>query len=82
MILDPEERVHQPLLTQPCPGSGERQEWRGGKGHDVHMGMTYDVRERVLFIGTQFSILYTSMYSPAEAATLRVPNPNRYMTLS
>jgi hypothetical protein len=23
------------------------------------------VRERVLFIGTQFSILYTSMYSPA-----------------
>jgi hypothetical protein len=29
-------------------------------------------RERVLFIGTQFSILYTSMYSPAEAATSRV----------
>jgi hypothetical protein len=28
-------------------------------------------RERVLFIGTQFSILYTSMYSPAEAATPR-----------
>jgi hypothetical protein len=27
------------------------------------------VRESVLFIGTQFSILYTSMYSPAEAAT-------------
>jgi hypothetical protein len=26
-------------------------------------------RERVLFIGTQFSILYTSMYSPAEAET-------------
>jgi hypothetical protein len=25
--------------------------------------------ERVLFIGTQFSILYTSMYSPAEAET-------------
>ncbi len=25
------------------------------------------LRERVLFIGTQFSILYTSMYSPAEA---------------
>ena len=43
MILDPEERVHQPLLTQPCPGSGERQEWRGGKGHDVHMGMTYNI---------------------------------------
>ena len=29
------------------------------------------VRERVLFIGTKFSILYTSMYSPAEAATPR-----------
>ncbi len=29
------------------------------------------LRERVLFIGTQFSILYTSMYSPAEAATPR-----------
>ena len=28
-------------------------------------------RGRVLFIGTQFSILYTSMYSPAEAATPR-----------
>jgi hypothetical protein len=26
------------------------------------------LRERVLFIGTQFSILYTSMYSPAGAA--------------
>jgi hypothetical protein len=26
-------------------------------------------RESVLFIGTQFSILYTSMYSQAEAAT-------------
>ena len=30
-----------------------------------------DDRERVLFIGTQFSILYTSMYSPAKAATLK-----------
>jgi hypothetical protein len=28
-------------------------------------------RESVLFIGTQFSILYTSMYSPAKAATPR-----------
>ena len=28
------------------------------------------VCERVLFIGTQFSILYTSMYSPAGAASL------------
>jgi hypothetical protein len=27
------------------------------------------MRERVLFIGTQFSILYISMYSPAEAST-------------
>jgi hypothetical protein len=27
--------------------------------------------ERELFIGTQFSILYTSMYSPAETATPR-----------
>ena len=26
-------------------------------------------RERVLFINTQFSILYTSMYSPAGAAS-------------
>ena len=30
-------------------------------------GASFD--ESVLFIGTQFSILYTSMYSPAEAAT-------------
>jgi hypothetical protein len=29
------------------------------------------VRESVSFIGTQFSIIYTSMYSPAEAATPR-----------
>ncbi len=35
----------------------------------ANLGMLY--RERVLFIGTQFSILYTSMYSPAEAATYR-----------
>ena len=26
--------------TQPCPGPGERQGWRGGKGHDVHTGIT------------------------------------------
>jgi hypothetical protein len=43
MILDSEELVHQPQHTQPCPGSGERQEWRGGKGHDVRMGMTYNI---------------------------------------
>jgi hypothetical protein len=30
---------------------------------------TTPTRERVLFIGTQFSILYTSMYSPAGAAS-------------
>jgi hypothetical protein len=28
------------------------------------------LRERVLFIGTQFSIRYTSMYSPAEATAV------------
>ena len=26
--------------------SGERQEWRGGKGHDMHMGMTYNIVEK------------------------------------
>ena len=26
--------------TQPWPGSGERQGWRGGKGHDWLPGMT------------------------------------------
>jgi hypothetical protein len=35
------------------------------------LGSPYSQRESVLFIGTQFSILYTSMYSPAEAATPR-----------
>jgi hypothetical protein len=34
-------------------------------------------RERVLFIGTQFSILYTSMYSPAGAASPCAVNNNR-----
>ena len=34
--------------------------------------MRVERRESVLFIGTQFSILYTSMYSPAEAATARI----------
>ena len=38
----------------------------------VAVGGTEGVEtERVLFIGTQFSILYTSMYSPAETATPR-----------
>jgi len=35
----------------------------------VHRTSTTYGREKVLFIGTQFSILYTFMYSPAEAAT-------------
>ena len=38
------------------------------------------IRECVLFIGTQFSILYTSMYSLAEAATLSVDAPHQFMT--
>ncbi len=25
----------------PCPGSGERQRWRGGKSHDGYPGMIY-----------------------------------------
>jgi hypothetical protein len=48
---------------------------RGGEG----------LRESVLFIGTQFSILYTSMYSPAEAATVgcccRVGSAGRILTV-
>jgi hypothetical protein len=36
------------------------------------LGHVFAVLERVLFIGTQFSILYTSMYSPAEAATSNI----------
>ena len=32
--------------TQPCPGPGERQGWRGGKDHDVHTGMTYNIVAR------------------------------------
>ena len=30
------------LNTEYCPGSGERQGWRGGKGHDGHTGMIYN----------------------------------------
>ena len=37
----------------------------------LFFGMEEPTRESVLFIGTKFSILYTSMYSPAEAATPR-----------
>ncbi len=40
-------------------------------GQLVAVALGQNVRESVLFIGTQFSILYTSMYSPAEAATPR-----------
>jgi hypothetical protein len=40
-----------------------------GAAREVGVEVEID-RERELFIGTQFSILYTSMYSPAEAATL------------
>ena len=29
-------------LYYSCPGSGERQGWRGGKGHDGHTGMIYN----------------------------------------
>jgi len=31
---------------QPCPGPGERQGWRGGKGHDVHTSMTHSIVAR------------------------------------
>jgi len=34
------------------------------------------LRESVLFIGTQFSILYTSMYSPAEFIFSRKQKPS------
>jgi hypothetical protein len=34
------------------------------------------ISESVLFIGTEFSILYTSRYSPAEAATPRAGGSN------
>ena len=44
--------------------------------YNVHCAYTMYIahRERVLLVGTQFSILYTSMYSPAEAATLKINN--------
>ena len=38
---------------------------------ELSLARHVDEEASVLFIGTQFSILYTSMYSPAEAATLR-----------
>ena len=41
------------------------------KPADLQTALAPPDAERVLFIGTQFSILYTSMYSPAETATPR-----------
>ena len=41
MVLRPqvvEEELEQEVG---CPGSGERQGWRGGKDHDGHTGMIY-----------------------------------------
>jgi hypothetical protein len=34
-------RLYESSHSQPCPGTGELQEWRGGKGHDVHTSMTH-----------------------------------------
>ena len=44
--LNQEVRLRKSSHTQPCPGSGERQGWRGGKGHDVHTGMTHNIVAR------------------------------------
>ena len=33
--------MHRPPRTHTCPGSGERQGWRGGKDHDGRTGMIY-----------------------------------------
>jgi hypothetical protein len=55
---------------------GRRKRARGG-----HRFMKLK-RESVLFIGTQFSILYTSMYSPAEAATHEAKKKGGKITLS
>ena len=56
---------------QELPRAGyETVQWelpRNRKCRNCKLGPT--ARECVLFIGTKFSILYTSMYSPAEAAT-------------
>jgi hypothetical protein len=43
-----------------CEGRG-----RGGEGGGRAIGPENVCFESVLFIGTQFSILYTFMYSPA-----------------
>ncbi len=51
-------------------GEAEARCHRRRSNEEVPAGVR-TLRERMLFIGTQFSILYTSMYSPAEAATPR-----------
>jgi hypothetical protein len=54
-----------------------------GPGHPASRGGVFaqfagwNERESVLFIGTQFSILYTSMYSPAEAITRMIQTGER-----
>jgi hypothetical protein len=45
-VLESGGRLRKLSHTQPCPGPGERQGWRGGKGHDVHTGMTYYIVAR------------------------------------
>jgi hypothetical protein len=52
--------THLPIL-RPCASSS--------MSGASQCSCSWVARERVLFIGTQFSILYTSMYSPAEAAS-------------
>jgi hypothetical protein len=68
MTTDLVERV-----VEACRWGRGGEEEKLGEGVLRLMGArrTRGQRERVLFIGTQFSILYTSMYSPAEAATPR-----------
>ena len=57
---EPATAVANPDSTQAIRGAG----WsRGGQGNGGWKGR--GSRESVFFIGTQFSILYTSMYSPA-----------------
>jgi hypothetical protein len=63
-------------------GSIETMQWQGewpGRAGVRRAGFLIDralsQRECVLFVGTQFSNLYTSMYSPAGAALRRPPTP-------
>jgi hypothetical protein len=41
MILKPRGAIAQASEHSHLTGSGERQRWRGGKGHDCHTGMIY-----------------------------------------